>query len=249
MSGAALRTLTRGAAAQAAEIDLCCFPPAGGGPLTFAAWTKLMPPETMLRAAAYPLTEEDEKAPNAKRSIQQIAFDLADQLPRASGERVFLGHSMGALVAFELIRELHRRGEREPELLAVAGHAAPEMPPRHSPWHRLPSDQLWDRVAELGGTRQEVLADQDLRSALEPRMRADFAACETYEFRPGRPLHCDVLAFAGDRDSEAPPDSVEAWRNHTLGSFYSTVYPAGHFFINTHAEHIIETLTAHLTAH
>ena len=99
---------------------------------------------------------------------------------------------MGALISFELARQLRRTGAPLPIHLFVSGHQAPHLPDRNPPLHALPEGEFMDKLRELNGTPEEVLRHAELRELLIPILRADFAVCETYVY--------EIAASAGMPD-------------------------------------------------
>jgi medium-chain acyl-[acyl-carrier-protein] hydrolase len=164
------------------------------------------------------------------RDISALVRSLCPAVvPLLASRTVFYGHSMGALVAFELARQLRRIYGIEPEHLVVSGHAAPRLP-RQPRRHRLADDELWESVQALLGTPPEVAADPQVRALLLPTLRADFEVCETYRYRPEYPLDCPITSFAGEYDDEAPPPDMAGWAAETRSTFRHEILPGGHFF-------------------
>ncbi|MER8043665.1 alpha/beta fold hydrolase [Streptomyces sp. NPDC094032] len=213
---------------------LYCFPHAGGGAASFRLWQEAVGPLARVRTVAPP--------PPAGRpgaSVRELAVLAADRLGRLDPGAVLLGHSMGALVAFETVRELVRRGRPSPAALVVVAHAAPHAPRARAAISALPSDAFWAEVEAMGGTSDEVLARPELRAATEPRLRADFAACEAYRFAPGPPLPCRVIGYVGSSDRQASAASMQPWRMHTLDGFSLTERPGGHFFLHEEPREVV----------
>lgn len=150
-------------------------------------------------------------------------------VPLLSSRFAFYGHSMGALVAFELARLLRRTYGVEPDHLVVSGHAAPRgtWPPKR---HRLCDQELWASVCGMLGTPPEVAGDPQMRAMLLPTFRADFEVCETYRYRPERPLECPITSFAGEHDDEAPPAGMTDWGAETRAAYRHQTLPGNHFF-------------------
>jgi medium-chain acyl-[acyl-carrier-protein] hydrolase len=153
---------------------------------------------------------------------------------------------MGALAAFELARELRRRGRPMPVRLVVSGRAAPHLPSRRRPIHRLPDREFRGELKALGGTPAAVFENDELMEVLLPTLRADFTAHETYRYRDEPPLDCPILAVTGAEDAVAPPADVEKWRRHTRAAFDVRVLPGGHFFIQTQRRLFLELLSTTL---
>jgi surfactin synthase thioesterase subunit len=145
-----------------------------------------------------------------------------------------VGHSMGALVAFELARELRRRQWAMPAGLILSGARAPQfLRDDEPPWrHDLPTEQLLDVLRSLGGTPPEVLDSPELIDLVLPALRADFKICETYRYISEPPLSASLMVLFGEEDEEVRPDHVAAWRLHTTGEFSVRGFLGDHFFID-----------------
>ena len=145
---------------------------------------------------------------------------------------MLLGHSMGAWLAFELARELRRRGERMPGLLIVAASPAPQRSRAIEPIHQLPDAEF---VAEMSrrfdGIPPAVRANEELLQLLLPAMRADMRLLETYEYVEEPPLEVDIFALGGVEDHAVSATALADWRRHTTGRFSSRLLPGGHFFL------------------
>jgi medium-chain acyl-[acyl-carrier-protein] hydrolase len=146
---------------------------------------------------------------------------------------VLFGHSMGALVAFELARKLRRDHQTLPECLIVSGRVAPHVAIPRSPLNDLPQAEFVEGLKQLNGTSREVLEDEGLMSLITPMLRADLAVHENYRYTPEAPLSCDILALCGLHDTEAGREGVEAWQSYTDGRFTRRMFPGDHFFIQS----------------
>ena len=132
----------------------------------------------------------------------------------------FFGHSMGSLISFELVRYLRREGhDPGPVRLFVSGHRAPQLPDPDPPTHHLAEPEFIEELRRLKGTPEEVLQNAELLRLMLPLLRADFALCETYIYRPEKPLTCPITAFGGLQDDEVPRETLAAWHEQTYNSF------------------------------
>lgn len=154
----------------------------------------------------------------------------------------FFGHSMGALVAFELARHLRHRYGLAPELLVLSGHGAPQLPAPGPPIHQLPEPAFIQKLRELNGTPEEVLSHDELRQLLLPVIRADFTVCETYAFEHDAPFEFPLSAYGGLADDHVGREALEAWSEHTTGPFQVRMFPGDHFYINTQRPLLLRTL-------
>jgi medium-chain acyl-[acyl-carrier-protein] hydrolase len=154
----------------------------------------------------------------------------------------FFGHSMGALVCYELARRLQREGQPGLALLCVSGHRAPHLRSRDPPIHDLPDDEFVVELRRLNGT-PEVLWDGDLRGLMLPALRADFAVAETYVYESGEPLDCPIVAYGGTEDELVSQEEIAAWREHTGGTFRRRMIPGDHFFLKSARDVVLTALS------
>jgi medium-chain acyl-[acyl-carrier-protein] hydrolase len=144
------------------------------------------------------------------------------------------GHSMGALVAFELARELRRRRGPSPALLLLAAHEAPHRPPPLPPFSHLPDDAFLEEVRlRYEGIPDEVLDEPELLELLLPVLRADISALENYVFAQEEPLDCPLSCFGGNEDRHLSLEDLEAWREQTSRPCQVRMLAGNHFFLET----------------
>ncbi|MGD9647813.1 MAG: thioesterase II family protein [Pirellulales bacterium] len=221
-----------------ARLRLVCLPYAGGSAAAFRGWPAELPSHVELWGVQLPgrASRRDEPPLTRMESLVEVlAAELVAAHSAALGSKPFAlcGHSMGALVAFELARRLRDRYELPVAGLLVAGRGAPHVP---DPGPALACGSEPALVAELrrlGGAPAAVLDDPQRRARLLRLIRADFAVCETYAFAPAAALDCPIGVFGGVEDHDWPLPTLEAWQQHTSGECRVHVLPGGHFFIDT----------------
>lgn len=229
----------------ASRLRLFCFPYAGGGASVYSAWWRELPAHTELCAIKLPGREARLGEPPFERLtalVQALATALDGWLTKPFA---FYGHSMGALVSFELARELRRRGAPPPRHLFVAARRAPHLP-ASEPVNGLPEGEFLAWLRRIGGTPEEVLRDPELLGLFMPVLRADVAVNEAEPFVAGAPLDCPISAFGGVDDERAAPADLEAWGQHTRGPFRIEMFPGGHFFLRTAREPLLRSISATL---
>jgi medium-chain acyl-[acyl-carrier-protein] hydrolase len=213
----------------AARARLFCVPYAGGGASIFKTWGKRLPEIEVLaiqlpgresRLRERPIDVMDEL-------VEQLAAAVAPELDRPFA--VF-GHSMGALVGFELTRLLRRLGWPLPMCLFVSASRPPQAPPGDR-LYDLDGDELVQALRELNGTPPDVLELPELLELRLPVVRADFQVVDEYRYREEPPLECPIGAFAGMRDEDASPDVMRGWSVQTSASFSQRTLAGDHFFI------------------
>jgi len=237
-NGASKRWFPHRKALDAPRARLFCFPHAGGGAATFRDWSALVPGEVELCAVELPGRETRFSEPPVA-SMPALVPPLCDAIGDLRGVPfAFLGHSLGAVVAFEVARELQARGGAMVGAVVACGHRAPHLPPRERPIHGLPDAELELELKQLDGCPPEFWQHQELKELLLPVIRADLALAETYRCAPGSPLSCPILAFGGSDDEDLPARDLESWREHTSSEFRATILPGDHFFVRHRAHEL-----------
>lgn len=231
VSSAASWIVRRSPGAEA-RLRLFCFPYAGGGASIYRTWGQSLPAEVDVCPVQLPGRESRLRETPFDR-LAPLVSTLADVLsPHMDRPFAFYGYSNGALMAFELARELRRRGMRAPGHLFLAACPAAHLPDRDPPIHALPEPELIAELRRLNGTPEEVLANRELMSLLMPLFRADSAIHETYVHQPEEPLDVPITAIGGTEDPKAGREEIEAWGLHTRAAFAARMIPGDHFFIH-----------------
>ncbi|MDX2531352.1 thioesterase II family protein [Streptomyces europaeiscabiei] len=228
-----------------ASVRLVCLPHAGGAASFYVPVAQALAPRVEVLSVQYPGRHERHSHPLVP-DIGTLADRIADALMACTDRPYALfGHSMGALVGFEVARRMEDAGRGPVELFA-SGSRAPSVERRGEMWHRTPDAEFVARVQSMGGAGSELLDDPDMRRMLLPALRNDYRAIEQYEYRAQSPLACPVTAFAGADDPRVTVAEVRSWARHTTGPFSVEVHPGGHFFLADHREAVLETVTGHL---
>ncbi len=145
----------------------------------------------------------------------------------------FFGHSMGALIAFELARKLRGEYGVEPAHLFVSGRRAPQLPDSDSVTYNLEEAEFIEELRRLNGTPREMLENPELMQLMGPVLRADFQVCQTYVYTDSLPLHCPITVFGGLKDNDVTREYLQPWRDQTNYSFTLRLLPGDHFFLHS----------------
>jgi medium-chain acyl-[acyl-carrier-protein] hydrolase len=158
----------------------------------------------------------------------------------------FFGHSMGALISFELARHLRRIHRQGPTRLFISAHRAPQLQDSNAPLHDLPEPALIDMLSRLGGTPKAILQHTELMKVMLPILRADLALCESYIYVSEPPLDCPISVFGGEQDSLVSAQELGAWRDQTSDSFTLNMLPGDHFFLHSQQDSLLRMLSQEL---
>ncbi|MFC7439846.1 thioesterase II family protein [Laceyella putida] len=229
-----------------AELRLFCFPYAGGGASIYTNWQTRFSKRVEVCPVQLP-GRENRMLETPISSMAQLVPQLADELEGYLDQPfLFFGHSMGALISFELTRELRRRNQPLPQKLIVSAKSAPHVPRRKSFGYASSDVELIAELRELNGTPEEVLQSEELMELFLPIIRADFELVTRYAYQEEEPLSCPILALGGTEDADVPPENLAAWQQVTTGDFSLRLFAGDHFYLfqeNTDAlDKIIETV-------
>lgn len=218
-------------------MRLFCFPYAGGNATLFRSWQRLFPESIEICPLQYP-GRGNRMRERPFTSVGPLAQDITQALlPLLDLPFAFFGHSMGAILAFEVTRELRKRHKPLPFHLFLSAARAPQFRSRDLHAYDLPEPEFIEEVRRLNGTPNEVLENAELMALMLPMLRADFEASQTYAYvEEGGPLSCPLSVYGGTDDSFSIAE-LEGWREQTTGAFSMHMFRGDHFYL-----HASETL-------
>ena len=224
-------------------LQLFCLPHAGAGASVYRDWPQLLAPDIEAIPVQFPGRENRHGEPLSDSAGKLVEVMLEPVADRVGEDFALFGHSMGALIGYELAHELSALG-KPPRHLFVSGLGAPHLPP----WpllYQLPDDELVQAIARLEGTSAEVLAQPELVQFLLPTFRADLRVWETYVAHRG-PLDVPITAMGGRDDPSVGVEKVEAWESLTCARFQLEVFDGGHFYHLAAPDDVAAVIKKHL---
>lgn len=228
--------------ASADPVRLVCFPHAGGSASYFFPVSAALTPGVQVLSIQYP-GRQDRRTEPCLGSIGELADRLYQVLvPRLSGPVAFFGHSMGAVLAFELTRRIEARGGAVPAVILASGRRAPGTV-REESVHLRDDAGIVREMHSLGGTDSRVFDDPDLLAMVMPALRADYRAIETYRPAAEASVGVPIVVLTGKDDPKTTIDEAQAWSEHTTGGTELHTFPGGHFFLETNQAGVISLIT------
>jgi surfactin synthase thioesterase subunit len=222
-----------------ASMRLFCFPFSGAGASVFRGWSEAVGEDIEVLALQLPGRESRYSEPRV-RDFEYLVEETAQAIYQYQDKPFsFFGYSFGALLAFEVSRELRRLGVAMPFHLFVAACQAPQIPDAYPPMSMLDDKEFVDRVEDLFEPQGEAWNHLELREFLLPVLRDDIAACESYVYRKEEPLPCPIEVFAGQQDSSISVSSTRHWSEQSTATVNHHVLPGGHFFIDKSVDEVI----------
>lgn len=227
-----------------ARFRLFCFPYAGGNAGLYEPWSSAFDgvevvavqlPGRSNRFNERPL----ESVPEVVAQLVQ-GWDAYRDLPF-----VFFGHSNGALICFELARELQRRGIGGLAHIILSAKRAAHLPRRRPTTFDLPYDEFIAELRSINGTPREVLENRQLMDLFVPVLRADFRMNETHRYVADVRLRCAASLFNGTLDHDLPSSDVLAWKELIDADELEYIeFPGDHFFIHSLQSRVLSEIGA-----
>lgn len=225
-----------------AVLRLFCFPYAGGAARTYRPWAQTLPLEIDVCALEVPGRGNRLREPpptKISQAVDLIGKEIVSLLDRPYA---FFGHSMGAILGFEVARLLRRRAQQLPTHLFVSGHRAPQVPKTEPFTYNLPEVEFIEELHRLNGTPVEVLEHPDMMRIMMPLLRADFESIQTYSYTHEPPLDCPITVLGGLSDPDVSRETLEPWREQTTAAFNLKMFPGDHFFLHQEQTRILRVI-------
>ena len=233
-------------------LRLFAFPHAGGSHNSFGDWPSGLPDDVEIISYSLPGRGRQQDRP-PYRQWQSMVDDLADLVARHDDGTpfAFFGHSFGALVAYDVCRQLVWESRRTPEVLFLSAHRAPHLRPAQDR-HSLTEDRLLDVVRDWGLLPSELLEDTELLQLVMPPLRADLRLDEDYLCQTGdqagRRLAVPCVVYGGADDRTVSQEELQAWREHFDDgtAFGVEIFPGAHFYPVSSRSALLDSIGRHL---
>ncbi|MCK2244592.1 MULTISPECIES: thioesterase II family protein [unclassified Crossiella] len=226
-------------------IALLCLPFAGAGASFYRPWAAHAGAELSI----VPL-----QLPGRERLIDETPYDnvaaatdgLLAQTRKLLGDRrrvALFGHSLGAVLAFELARKLV--AEQGIDVVRLFASGSPE--PADQRQHRatgLSDEDFLTRVEEFAGYRHAALEDPEMREMILPTLRADVAMHENYQPLADTPLDVPITAVRGLDDTLVTTEEAAGWGKATSREFDLVELPGGHMYLTASAPDLLGRVRA-----
>jgi surfactin synthase thioesterase subunit len=233
----------RTADAPHAQARLFCFPFAGGSAAVFAGWGEKLKPGIEVWAAQ-PRGRGMRFFEPPHQSVAEMVQDYLQVLrAHLNLPFAFYGHSLGGLLALELVQQLWAEGLPLPSHIFIGASTPPVAGLIHPPISHLSDQEFVTAVQErYCGIPESILKEPELMEIFLPALKADFSAYETFDRNCVTQVRCPITAFAGSDDAVIAPDVMQQWRRHTEAAFELRIIAGDHFFLLTSGELVLSTI-------
>jgi medium-chain acyl-[acyl-carrier-protein] hydrolase len=229
---------------RAPRVRLICCPFAGGAASFYRPWSAALPADIEVWAAQLPGREARFREPPLEH-MDDIVAGLARELRTLDDDvrLALFGHSMGALVAFELARALGAVTGPRASRLFVSACAGPRLERSDLPSPSLSDREFIAEIRRLGGTPEQVLRNDELMQLYLPLLRGDFAVSANYRYAPAPLLDCPIVAFGGLADRTVSRERLLPWAAETTAPFSLRMLTGDHFYLVSAQAELLSALS------
>ncbi|ARQ68487.1 thioesterase II family protein [Streptomyces marincola] len=228
-------------------VQLIALPHAGGSAPYFLPLARALAPAVDVVSVQYP-GRQDRRLEPAAEDLNVLADQIFDVLDAKPGTPLVLfGHSMGAVLAFELALRLEKEVGDVPLGIIASGRRSPTRH-RDEIVHERGDAGIIAEMKELAGTDPGVLADEELLQLVLPALRADYRAVETHRHRPGETVRAPISVLTGESDPRVTLEEARAWEEVTTGAFSLRSFPGGHFYLNGRQQEVTAAIKESIAA-
>ncbi|MFJ3963706.1 thioesterase II family protein [Streptomyces sp. NPDC090036] len=254
-----------------ARRRLLCLPPAGGTAQAYGHWAEQLPDGTEVVSVELPGHGSRMGEPALHRMADVIdgietALAALPELPL-----VIFGHSMGAVVGWELARSLrHRYGQRGNDggdsgdggnaigggsggqpvrgiIVAASAHPAADRPDRWAAGADTPDEELLALLDHSRSLPPALREHPEFLRVYLPVLRADLEVLARHRARRERPMPCALRVYTGGDDPLVGPDEAWPWGPGEVdGDRLLRVFPGGHFFLHENPGPVLAALARDL---
>lgn len=216
---------------HSADMRLFCFPHAGGGASFYRQWSNVFGLNVEVCPVQLPGRENRIAEPPVDR-LDDLLDGLDQALtPLLDRPFAFFGHSLGALIGFELARKLARGSKPTPMHLFVSASPAPSFRSKRGDRQNLSDADLLQQLADVCTIPLSLLKNREAWQLFLPALRADFAINDAYGFSDATRVSCPISIFGAADDELVMAHELHGWSAHTSARARVRTFTGGHFYL------------------
>ena len=222
-----------------AKVRLFCFHYGGGSSVSFYPWMNKVLHSAELVAVDLPGRGRSMNKP-LLHSIDKVTTLLLEQIEYYTDKPlIFFGHSVGALICFELAKAMKAQHLRLPVHLILSGCVAPQNLYKRQRICNLSTEEFVQALKRYNGISHDVLNEPSLMELFLPIIKADISIIENYQYRENDPLDCNITTIAGINDRTVLLEDVKSWETQTSVACDHYMLEGDHFFIKTNLNKLL----------
>ncbi|QLE41164.1 SDR family NAD(P)-dependent oxidoreductase [Nostoc sp. C052] len=228
-------------------LRLFCFPYLGGSTSEFLPWSDNLPADVEVCAVKLPGSKDflGKQSFDELTSVIKILVEVL--VPYLDKPFAFYGHSLGALISFELARQLRRENSKTPAHLFVGASQAPQIPYLHPSVEKLPEFEPVKGVS-INDLPQLYRDNTELLELLPLLLKEVTLLAEKYSYTEEEPLNCPISVFGGMQDNVITEDLLSAWREQTCSNFKLQMLSGNHLFLHSSQHLLLQAISEELSS-
>jgi len=231
------------------RLRIFCFPSAGGSASEFRGWVDYLPKDVELLSLQLPGRENRFNEPMITDFTKLIDVLKTEVIGLLDIPYIFFGHSLGALIAFELLLQLEKDNFGGPKVFIASAKEAPHC-------HTLPLMQdiindgwLIGHLKQYASVPESYFDSSEFKEVFFPYIRADFLLLSSYKFRSSSSfpvINAPIVALHGENDATTNIHNIKTWEKHTNKTFSHCTFKGGHFFIRESQKSVLEFISKNI---
>jgi medium-chain acyl-[acyl-carrier-protein] hydrolase len=220
------------------------FHHAGGMGNAYFQWHTLLPPDTELVIVDLPgrgMLAHEKRLENFDELLQKLILEIS---PALDLPFIFFGHSLGALLAFELSRKI------PPALLSnLRGVALSSFKPptlknlqERERISDLPLAEFLEQMNRIAPLPSEITQHPEALNYFLSLLRSDFKLIESYSLQDESFLEVNAVILGGDADPLISPAQLAGWSQFLRMPEEVKIFPGDHFYIFKNAQSVLREI-------
>ncbi len=222
------------------------LPHAGGSAKSYSSFKRFLPKELKV----IPMELSGRFTRSAEPLLTDVGSCAADLIEKhreilENEDYAVFGHSMGTVLACELIRQAKAQGLGMPIHVFLSGRCAPDEPIKCFKDTAAASDEeIVNFFAANSLSGASPIQDEELIKQLNMILCTDVRMADSYEIAPGElDFDCDLTVLYGTEDIMLKEADMSGWQRFTSGSCTVRSYSGGHFYYTEHKEVVCRIIT------
>lgn len=221
------------------------LPHAGGSAKSYSSFKRFLPKELNV----VPMELSGRFTRSGEPLLTEISTCAADLIEKhrellANEEYAIFGHSMGTLLACELVRQAKAQGLRMPVHVFLSGRCAPDEPIKcFKNSDTAKDEEIVSFFAANSLSGASPVQDEELIKQLNRILCTDVRMADSYSLEAGKlDFGCGITVLYGTEDIMLRDIDMSGWQRFTSESCTVKSYSGGHFYYAEHKEEVCRVI-------
>lgn len=213
----------------AAAVRLFCFHDAGGSAALFDGWEHHLSDNAielvLVEMPGRGRRLEESPYVDCSKFIEDFVPLFKNMLDKPY---IMLGHSMGGLLAFEVMRALRKQQAQLPFSLFISSTAGLTAYEKRQVDYAVSKEELIRLYPHL---ELKYVGTEEMQDLLVNILRADLQFLHSYQYQPEDKFELPIIAIHGNDDERVTRLQMTHWEAETAAEFQLLDRPGGHRYL------------------